>query len=384
MKKPIIFIVSTLFLFVIVVQTVNAQLVDPKFIDGNYILEVANVYFEIKTKNGARFSSLKINGTEIMFIGDSPGNWGSSFWPSPQSEWGWPPSNELDEDPYVGGIVEKKIWLTSDTDEVTNLSFSKTAYGDLADTSINIDYVMINQKNEDQIFAPWEVTRVPSGGLAFFPAGDNDISGDMAESTEIIGSNAWYNNANSSGSKFFSDSKGWLAHVDMNRNLFIKVFDDISLEMAAPGEAEVEVYSGGNYVELENQGDYAPIAANDSIIWKVKWLVRQLPNNIDVNVGSESLIDYTISVINNTAPNSIKKNYAIDLSLYPNPTSNNIYLTNLKLNGHFYRIYNISGQIIANGNIEHQFIDVINLNKGFYIIKIEDTHIQYIGTFVKQ
>jgi len=384
MKKPIIFIVSTLFLFVFVVQIVNAQLVDPKFRDGNYILEVANVYFEIKTENGARFSSLKVNGTEIMFIGNSPGNWGSSFWPSPQSVWGWPPSNELDEDPYVGGIVEKKIWLTSDTDEVTNLSFSKTAYADIADTSITIDYVMINQKNGAQTFAPWEVTRVPSGGLVFFPAGDNDISGDMAESTEIIGGHAWYNNANSSGSKFFSDSKGWLAHVDKNRNLFIKVFDDISLEMAAPTEAEVEVYSGGNYVELENQGAYAPIAANDSVVWTVKWFVRVIPSSIDVSIGSQSLIDFTQSVIKGSYPTSVKKNSILDLSLYPNPTSNTIYIANSLLNGQFYSIYNVKGQIIAKGTISQQIIDVINLNKGFYIIKIADTNTQYIGTFVKQ
>ncbi|MDA3890873.1 MAG: T9SS type A sorting domain-containing protein [Salinivirgaceae bacterium] len=384
MKNKLLLSISAFLLITYTAQITRAQLVDPQFTDGKYKLEVANISFVITPEIGARFSSLKIDGTEILYIEEGSGNWGSSFWPSPQNDWLWPPPNALDTDPYTGGIIGKKIWLTSKTDEETNLSFSKTVYGDLADNSINIEYVMINQKDEPQTYAPWEVTRVPSGGWAFFPAGDTDITGNMAESAITIGDYVWYDNSSSIGSKFFSDSKGWLAHIDKKRNLFIKVFDDISIENAAPDEAEVEVYSGGNYVELENQGAYKPIAANDSITWKVKWFVRQLPTNIDITFGNQSLIDYTISVINNTAPNSIKKNYAIDLSIYPNPTSANIYISNSNLNAQFYRICNINGQIVKQDILSQQTIDISSLKKGVYIIKINDKETQHIGRLMIQ
>lgn len=327
------------------VSSTNAQLAIPEFSEDKYQIEVANIFFEVTPAIGARFSSLKIDDSEILYIEEGSGNWGSSFWPSPQSVWFWPPPYALDEDTYSGGIIENKIWLTSNIDRETNLSFSKTIYGDLADTSINIVYVMINKKNEPQSYAPWEVTRVKPDGITFFPAGDSEVIGDMAGSTMTIDDFVWYDNSNSFGMKFFSDSKGWLAHVDKERNLFIKVFDDISIENTAREEGEVEVYSGGNYVELENQGEYKAIAVNDSVSWQVKWLVRQLPANIDVNLGSESLINFTLNVINKSLPSLIKNRSIFLFSYMPNPTNEKINVTFWLQNKEFINValFNLSG-----------------------------------------
>jgi hypothetical protein len=366
----------------LLITNANAQLVNPQFTNGKYKLEVANVSFEITPDIGARFSSLKVDGTEILYIEEGSGNWGSSFWPSPQSVWGWPPSNELDTDPYSGGIIDNKIWLTSETDEKTNLSFSKSAYADMSDNSITFDYVMINHKNVAQTYAPWEVTRVTTDGIAYFPVGDNDVTGDMAGSTQIIDNYVWYDNANSTGSKIFSDSKGWIAYVDENRNLLLKIFEDISVENTAPGEGEVEVYAGAGYVEVENQGTYASIAPNDSVNWTVKWYSCKLPENIDISIGSQSLIDYTNNIIinGNSSTNSVDE---LEQSLYPNPAINFVYLNNSIYNGQSFFIYNLNGQTILKGVIENQTINISSINKGYYIIKIDVDGKLQIGSILK-
>jgi hypothetical protein len=92
--------------------------------------------------------------------------------------------------------------------------------------------------------------------------------------------------------KLLGDAKGWVAHVNADGVLLLKVFADLAAGQAAPGEAEVEIYTGSGYVEVENQGSYANIAPGASSEWSVRWYVRALPSTVAANVGSSALVEY--------------------------------------------------------------------------------------------
>ncbi len=44
-----------------------------------------------------------------------PDNFGSTFWPSPQSAWDWPPPAEIGRSPYDGGLRGATVTLKSQT-----------------------------------------------------------------------------------------------------------------------------------------------------------------------------------------------------------------------------------------------------------------------------
>ncbi|MDA3890881.1 MAG: hypothetical protein PF517_04365 [Salinivirgaceae bacterium] len=277
-------LITNLLVVLVISTNIQAQLVQPKLASNKYTLKFANIYFEISPEIGARISSCKIEGNELMYVDNSSNYWGSTFWLSPQSVWEWPPSKELDIEAYNAGISDNKIWLGSKTDPKTKMSFSKTVYANTADTSITIEYALINNDTLTQKFAPWEITRVPTEGLTFFPNADQP---DTFIWIDI-------NKPSKKKEKKFYDSKGWLAYANNSHNILIKLFEDISPVNTAPKETEIEIYRwNGPYVELENQGNYKSIPAGDSVVWTVKWYVRSLPKHFEIKEGSEDLIYFS-------------------------------------------------------------------------------------------
>jgi hypothetical protein len=77
-------------------------------------------------------------------------------------------------------------------------------------------------------------------------------------------------------SKANADGTGWLAHVTPDRLLYLLAFPDIQPADAAPGEAEIEVFTSGAYVELETQGALTTVAPGASLTWTVRWQLRRL------------------------------------------------------------------------------------------------------------
>jgi len=138
----------------------------------------------------------------------------------------------------------------------------------------------------------------------FFPMGAGGVrkgSQDLLNVT-IVGDVAWFAydaSVITNDQKLFADgAEGWIAHANGGL-VFIKSFSDISLAQAAPSEAEIELFANGahTYVELENQGAYAPIPAGGTSTWSVRWFVRPVPASIPTAVGSAALVDYVRSVI---------------------------------------------------------------------------------------
>jgi hypothetical protein len=366
------------------------QAVTPQEQDEKFNFQVANTFFEVDPSFGARISSFKIDDEEVLHGSTGGGDylWGATLWQSPQSEWNWPPSVELDQDPYSGGIVGTHVILRSSVDETySHLVFNKDFSADLSDTSITIVYTMINKGTSDHSYSAWEVARVPSGGISFFPMGEGDVTGAFAGQTELINDVVWYeqDNTDPSGQKFMCDgAEGWSAHVNDDLNVFVKKFEDASATSNAPGEKEVELYYSGptGYIELENQSAYANIPVDDSVTWTMKWYLRKLSSDIDAQTGNDDLVDFVRSVGVHT-PDAIDKIISFPVSLYPNPANEYVYIKNLHSGIVYFTLSDICGKVLFTTQIENNLpIKLTGLNNGLYFYKLVGPGIRETGKLI--
>lgn len=362
---------------------VIAQSVTPVKNGGSkFSITCANMYFEVDSARGARISSFKINELEILHVASATTDMvGSTFWPSPQSVWGWPPAVNLDSKPFTSTIKGNRVQFKGATDPKSQLRFYKSMMANESDTSIILEYVMKNENSKAQSWAPWEITRVEATGLTVFSRGSGSVTGDMKSRTSEVNGYVWYDQdtANSPGNKFFCDGKGWIAHVTSKNNLFIKKFENIAAAKAAPGEAEVEVYTDSNdlYSEIEDQGAYSSIAGKDSVTWKVKWYARALSAKVEVKVGSPSLTRYIESILALDKPLSAGKlnDRSASVKLYPNPASDRLVIEpgldayqNVGL-----KIVNLQGLIVHYQaiNRDKTIVDIRKLAPGVYLYELK-------------
>jgi hypothetical protein len=269
---------------------------------GKLVLELGATYFEVTPEHGARVTSLRQAGLELLALkgGDNyPDAFGSTFWPSPQS-WPWPPPAELDNLAYTASVTPSGIITTqSQAHEGTSLKVTKTFVANLERESIEIDYAMTNIGAAAVSWAPWEITRMPPTGLAFWPTGGAPF-GDTPMATRAALGHTWCDPATTEGeAKVFADGAGgYLAYVVGDR-ILIKQFQDQPASVAAPAEAEIELYVnvGHDYIEVENQGAYAPIAPGVTTSWRVVWYVRQLPAGLVPSVGNADLVAFVAETL---------------------------------------------------------------------------------------
>lgn len=216
---------------------------------------------------------------------------GSTFWPSPQDAWGWPPPYALDKGPYSVDSRDNGIHVSSPVCPQTNLRVWK--HFQLLGGYVTATYVMRNCGDKPVQYAPWEITRI-GGGVTFYETDQAVLprsTGHMVYSHGV----AWhaYNpHQQTHHEKVFGNgSHGWLANHHEGL-LLVKQFDPVPLERVAPGEAEVEIYAHGDihnaYIEMEQQGAYQLMAPGGEIRWRVLWHLRRWDD--DRSIGSEALL----------------------------------------------------------------------------------------------
>jgi hypothetical protein len=264
-----------------------------------YTFAFGDTVFAVDAAKGGRIVTFSLAGRNILTAAknNQDNNWGSTFWPSPQSAWTWPPPAEIDPDPYTASIVGNTLSLASAKSNALGLSVTKKFSIDSAAGVATMDYGLVNCGPQPGRVAPWEITRVAAGGLTFFPMGDGaPTQGAQALlNLQMSEGVAWfaYDAATiPSEQKVFADGlEGWIAHVDGDL-LLVKAFSDTLATQTAPGEAEIEIYTDAahTYIEVENQGAYASLAPGASSQWTVRWFLRKLDPSISVQVGSADLL----------------------------------------------------------------------------------------------
>ncbi|HKO51161.1 MAG TPA: DUF4380 domain-containing protein, partial [Polyangiaceae bacterium] len=272
---------------------------------GKYRFSYGETIFEIDPQTGARVSKLSLAGADMIVTSASdPTTWGSVFWTSPRiGVWSpeWPPPVAIDNGPYTATISGTHLLTTGTADATLGVSVAKDYSADSASGWITINYTINASKARSA--APWEVSRVPRGGIAFFPLGTASSLKAGPLTVTQSGGMVWFDDGpktatSPDGAKLVADgANGWEAYV-VGGNLFLKRFADQPVSAQAPGgEGEICLYPGGKtgepgWVEFEVQGPYSAIAANGSLSWKVQWRLVKIPSTVTVAVGSATLVAF--------------------------------------------------------------------------------------------
>lgn len=263
---------------------------------GVYSFELGRRRLDVDAAHGARVTRFGLDehnlltGPEIDAL-----NYGSTFWPSPQQRWGWPPVPELDSEPYEPLPAAGAVTFESKPGARAKIRVTKRVSAIAADGGVSITYTLANTDDASVAWAPWEITRVAAGGLSFFPSGPGGPVSSQLPVVEQAGI-TWYQHdpgaIGDEGQKFSADgAEGWLAHV-AGRLLFVKRFTDVPPAMQAPApEAEIALYAAKQYVEIEPQGPYAQLMPAEERSWMVRWYVTELPEDVSAELGSSALVE---------------------------------------------------------------------------------------------
>ncbi len=311
----------------------QAQKVMPALLQGNkYTVTMGPIVFKSIAKESGRIGSVSYNGNEVLSqdssASNSEGNYGSTFWPSPQAYWTstcrsstniscFPPLTALDGNTDTAKITaDSTIAFSTPTgDTYTRLRFGKKYWGDLSDSSINIQYTMYNTSTTlADTFSAWEDTRIPAGGIYLFPNGPDTTTGALAPLTRDSAGITWFKydsttitSVGNGTNKFYRTAglQGWYAHIDPHGVLFIKKFNAIANSPRPPSatkEKQIEFYANNTktLIEMELQGPFLPILPSDSMVWTEKWYVRQT-SGLSITVGNPAIVSL-ISQITGTTP----------------------------------------------------------------------------------
>jgi hypothetical protein len=235
--------------------TERAASATPVLVAGRYVLSMGDLELEVDPTIGGRVTRFSLGGENILTgpevvaggEGSLPNMYGSTFWTSPQSAWGWPPEIEIDAAAHRAEVIGDVLTLASEAGAATGYSVRKRFWTDLARGRISIEYTLENRRATLPA-APWEISRVPKEGFVLFAAAAAALAHSTLPSSHADGV-AWVDVtlAPALDSKLFQDgSEGWIAYVYRDL-VFIKTFDDTPSDAAAPGDAEIEVFVSGLY-----------------------------------------------------------------------------------------------------------------------------------------
>jgi hypothetical protein len=270
--------------------------------DGRHVLAWDDVSFEVDARTGGRVTALRLGGRNLLTGPEiDAANFGSTFWTSPQSAWGWPPVPEVDHAEYRASIEQSAIVMRSARSVSLGVEIEKRFAADRGRGAVLFEYRIHNLGVAPIQTAPWQITRVGPGGLTFYPSGQGVFPPSNLGVQDALGA-TWYDydRASITGhQKHFADGReGWLAHVDGDA-LLVKTFPAVPRESHAPGEAQIEIYASPahTYVEVEAQGAYEIVHPGAALTWQVVWLARRLPAKLAVSVGSEALLAHVRALV---------------------------------------------------------------------------------------
>jgi hypothetical protein len=240
------------------------------------VLESAPFQLVVDANLGGHIVEYNLHGQNCMISGRP--EIGSTFWPSPQSAWGWPPPNALDKGSYEIKDIADGILIKSSVCEQTHLCVEKEFH--LYPDHLSVAYTLHNCGDKPVQYAPWEITRM-GGGLTFY-ASDQAILPLSTGKVEMEKGVIWHDyhpEQQTHHEKIFGNgSSGWVANA-YNQLLLVKKFIPVPSEWVAPGEGEVEIYAhsdlNNRYIEMEQQGRYQHIPPTGSVRWQVMWYLSQ-------------------------------------------------------------------------------------------------------------
>ena len=278
----------------------SAQTVQ-KMDDEKYVLSVQDLSMTVDAGHGGKILSFKLGEQEVLAQNPAaapqpapqgegqprrrffnPNSYGSTFWTSPQAEWNWPPVPEYDSLPYTAEVKDGPVKVVDVAIPALFLEGQVSKYGyrvckvftvDPSDLAFVVTYSIVNESGETRKIAPWQISRVPNGGLLEFDAKPEGVTpADLMKVTFGEERATLEVDVADQNRKINVDGKGWLNFRD-NGLVLTQRFPDIAPEAAAPGEAEIQVYIDArkSFVEIEAQGPYTELQPGEKLDWTVRW-----------------------------------------------------------------------------------------------------------------
>jgi hypothetical protein len=257
-------------------------------------LRLGNLALVVDASIGGRITEFSLDGKNALL---SEGKLtGSTFWTSPQKDWGWPPPAAIDIDPFEIQLHEGKLKLISAIESGLGIRVEKTFGSNTQGNGFDITYTLRNMSDRTISLAPWEVTRV-SGGYTFYPTTGYQIRNDL-QMSKVDGVTWYFYRADELSDgvnhKVLEDgAEGWIANANPETQLlFIKTFSDISPTQFAPNEAEIEIFASPtkNYIEIEQQGPYTAIPPRSSMDWTVTWYLQHIRARKIIGDGDPEMV----------------------------------------------------------------------------------------------
>ena len=262
----------SLLLLTLAAGSLSAQTIRP-LEDSRFEIAAGEVTMTVDAAQGGKILSFKLGEQEVISQMRWPNAFGSTFWTSPQVEWNWPPVPEYDSMPYTVDNQEGTLCLTGPVSEKFGYRIRKEFAADLSDGAIVVTYSIVNESGAEKKVAPWEITRVPNGGVIFFDGEPEAVTPAGLMPVRGADGAAWIDvDVANENRKVNADGKGWFAFCD-NGLVLLKRFQDLEVSEPAPGEAEIQVYINGRktFVELECQGPYTVLQPGEALKWSVRW-----------------------------------------------------------------------------------------------------------------
>ena len=273
----------------------------------NYRIAFGPYAVEVDPDDGGRIVEFSLDGRSVIVpCSESPEAYASSFWPSPQSAWSWPPPVEFDKLPWTVAVEGKALKLTSGTSEKLGLSAQQRLLVVPEHGALSIEFQITNHGSSPRKVAPWQNTRVRPKGITFYPSHEATYEQSSLKLKPIDGI-TWYahdpSQVKDSLKSYADGSEGWMAQVDADL-LFVKVFPDVSREAQAPEEGEIVIYvsNSGRFVEMEQQGSYTELAPGQSLTWPVQFLIKRIPKNIEIKPYSLQLVELAREMASSVRP----------------------------------------------------------------------------------
>jgi len=262
---------------------------------GRFLHRAGALSVEVDAADGGRIVEFALDGENVLATRAASPQYGSSFWPSPQRDWDWPPPAEFAHLPWQARDDDGTLVLESAVNAALGLRAEQRLTP--AVNGVSVEYRLKNEGAAPRAVAPWENSRVSPGGLTFFASNEPTFTGSTLELAPDRGV-VWLHHDPATmreNQKAFADgSEGWLAHLHRDL-LMLKTFAVVPRALQAPTEAAVELYvdRSGLFVEVEEQGAYETLHPGEQSRWTVGWQLHRVPPEIARERGSADLVAWT-------------------------------------------------------------------------------------------
>ena len=139
---------------------------------------------------GGRVINLHLKGGQNLFgAGMDADNMGSTFWPSPQSAWTWPPTDtaasigNINNAPYTPTTDALSMTLVGTAASSIGISVTKSFAADLTKEAIVATYTLLGS---GKMAAPWEISRFKQAGVTFYPTGSDTPKGNADMDPPVV------------------------------------------------------------------------------------------------------------------------------------------------------------------------------------------------------